>query len=364
MFFLTGLNTSLFVDDFSEFYDSLNASNSTNFTTFRVDQKTQPCEAMVTSLLVNVGVCIFYVLVFLLAIPGNLIVGVVIVSSKQPLLPSDLYLLHLAVADILLALTLPFWAVVAIQGWVLGNALCKLVSLVQEVTFYSSILFLACISVDRYMVIVRAMETRRERRQARSWAACVAVWTLGGALSLPAFFSTAFRPQGSERMVCAEHYDPDSADQWRLATRLLRHSLGFVLPLSIMLSCYGVTAARLLRTRGFQKQRAMRVIVAVVAAFLLCWTPYHLALMAETLLRARVLPNECAARASVDLATFAGQSLGLLHCCVNPVLYAFVGEKFRRNLLRLLHRKGVVERPSVPRAGRPASQSSDGTSVV
>ncbi|KAJ8349623.1 hypothetical protein SKAU_G00247530 [Synaphobranchus kaupii] len=308
--------------------------------------------------------CAFYILIFLMALPGNLLVGLVIRSCKTSLSPSDIYLLHLAVADTLLALSLPFWATSLLQGWVFGDAMCKLVSLVQEVNFYSSILFLVCISVDRYLVIVRAMETRKERRKLCSWAMCAAVWVAGCVLSLPVLYSEAFVPDGQTRTVCLENADPESARALRLATRLVRHMLGFLLPLAVMLACYSVTLARLLRTRGFQKQRAMRVIVAVVVAFLLCWTPYHLSVMADTLMRARLVEFGCGARRSVDHALFATQSLGLLHCCINPVLYAFIGEKFRRNLLHLCRRKSALERGSGSRYSRSTSHTSDANSPV
>ena len=204
----TELNLSLFEDDFSEFYDLLNASDYAGNRTFEPDRRTVACEASGWTRPVGSAACAFYLLVFLLAIPGNCVVGLVIGLGKRPFLPFDLYLIHLAVADTLLALTLPFWATAAVAGWVFGNGVCKLLSLLQEATFYSSILFLACISADRYLVVVRAVEARKERRQSRCWAACLAVWTLGGALSLPSLYNESFRPRGSEQAVCTEYYDP------------------------------------------------------------------------------------------------------------------------------------------------------------
>lgn len=309
------------------------------------------------------AVSIFYILIFLLAIPGNLVVGMVIGLSKQTLPPSDLYLLHLAAADLLLAITLPFWATSVTMGWIFGDAMCKIITVLQELSFYSSILFLTCISMDRYMVIVRAMEVRRANRQLVSWGLCAAVWAIGVLLSLPRFFSSTSTSKTNAQIVCAEEYDPSSADEWRLATRILRHTLGFVIPLAIMLPCYGITIRRLLHIRGgFQRQRAMRVIVFVVAAFLLCWTPYHIAVMADTFFRAKIVPYQCPERMAVDQAMFATQSLGLLHSCINPVLYAFVGEKFRRRLLQILTKMGIRERTSISRSSR-SSLSSEITST-
>ncbi|XP_062389756.1 C-X-C chemokine receptor type 1 [Sardina pilchardus] len=366
---MTDPNTSFSIDDFDDFYsefnisEELNYTDSFNITGFEVNERTQLCEPVVYASVVNIVACVFYVLIFVAALPGNLIVGLVIGSKRRVLSPSDVYLFHLMVADILLALCLPFYATSVVRGWQFGDAACKLISMVKEVSFYSSILFLVCISVDRYQVIVRAMEVRKGTWRWGRCLVCLSVWALGLVLSLPALYNEAFSPASGDT-TCAEHYDPESADEWRLATRVLRHLLGFLLPLAAMLGCYGVTVARLMRTQGFRRQRAMRVIVAVVGAFLLCWSPYHVALMADTLLRTKALAHGCRARTAVDVAMFATQSLGLLHCCINPVLYAFVGQKFRSNLAQLLYKSGVLERASVSRASRSTSQTSDHNSTV
>ncbi|XP_069555016.1 C-X-C chemokine receptor type 2-like isoform X1 [Brachyistius frenatus] len=358
---MTDPNTSSFTFNFSSIYDELNFTY--NESEFYWDPATEPCGATAIPDVAMYAVSAFYVTVFLLAIPGNLIVGLVIVLNKQPLLPSDLYLLHLTVADLLLAVTLPFWATAVTQGWVFGDAMCKMVTVLQELSFYSSILFLTCISMDRYLVIVRAMETRKTDRQRVSWGVCAAVWAVGALFSLPGLFSSSFRSQNSSHIVCTEKYDSSNADEWRLATRICRHTLGFVIPLAIMLPSYGITIRRLLHIRrGFQRQRAMKVIVFVVVAFLLCWTPYHIAVMADTFFRTKLVPYRCPARMAVDRAMFATQSLGLLHSCVNPVLYAFVGEKFRKRLLQVMKNVGIVDRASGTRASR-SSLSSEITST-
>ncbi|XP_038138857.1 C-X-C chemokine receptor type 2-like [Cyprinodon tularosa] len=359
----TDQNISSFIsDDFSEIYDQLNFSY--NYTEYNLNPSTQPCDVFMFPNAVLLVVCLFYIFIFLLAIPGNLVVGFVIGQTKQPLSPSDLYLFHLALADLLLAITLPFWATSVTQGWIFGDAMCKIVTILQELSFYSSILFLTFISVDRYMVIVRAMEARRANRQVFSWVVCAAVWLFGGLLSLPGFFSSSSKSQNSTYMICAVQYDPKSADEWRLATRVLRHALGFIIPLAIMLPCYGVTIQRLLHIRGgFQRQRAMRVIVCVVVAFLLCWTPYHIAVMADTFFRLKIVDYGCQERTAVDKAMFATQSMGLLHSCVNPILYAFVGEKFRKKMKQKMIKMGLLKKMSVSRSSR-SSVSSEITSTV
>ncbi|CAL8266113.1 unnamed protein product [Lota lota] len=315
-----------------------------------------------------IGISVFYVLIFLLAIPGNLVVGLVICLNNQPLSSSDLYLLHLAVADILLAVTLPFWATSVTLGWVFGDAMCKIVSILQELSFYVSILFLACISVDRYLAIVRAMDAHKVSRKLVNWCVCAAVWFAGGLLSMPGLLNSATpstnSSNGTHLTVCTEHYNPSSVQEWRLATRVLRHTLGFAFPLIVMLLCYGVTMRRLLHTKdGFQRQRAMQVIVAVVVAFLVCWTPYHVTVIIDTFLRAKIGAYKCPTRNAIDRAMFATQSLGLLHSCVNPVVYAFVGKKFRGSLEKVIKKTGVLERASTSRPSRSSSMEMTSTII-
>nr|XP_015214599.1 PREDICTED: C-X-C chemokine receptor type 1-like isoform X1 [Lepisosteus oculatus] len=341
-------------------YENL-SGNSTG--TFLIDQNTIICQGPHFEPAVNSAICVVYFLIFLLAIPGNIIVALVIGYNYRFLSPSDIYLLHLVVADTLYALSIPFWAVSTVHGWVFGDVMCKLVSLIQEVNFYSSILFLMCISIDRYLAIVWAVKAHRKRRALCSWMVCFSVWVLGTVFSFPVLFNDAFKPVNSDRIVCYEYHNPESIDQWKLGTRVLRHVLGFLLPLIVMLVCYGVTISRLLGTRSFEKQKAMRVIVAVVIAFLLCWMPYHLSVISDTIIRSGLISYSCETRNSIDLALFFTQSLGLLHSCINPVLYAFVGQKFRRNLLNLLYKTRVLERSSLSRSSRSTSQTSEGTST-
>ncbi|GAA6227628.1 C-X-C chemokine receptor type 2-like [Lates japonicus] len=351
--------------DFTEFYELLNYTNYNNETPYIPNPRTLACEMTPPEPTAALTLCLILIATFLLAVPGNLLVGWVISTSRQALTPSDVYLFHLTIADGLMALTLPFEAVSVLQGWLFGDFMCKLLSLIIEANFYTSIIFLACISVDRYLVIVRASETHKSRQKAFSRLLCASIWALGWGLALPALFNDATKlNDDSDRMICAESFDIGSATSWRLVTRGFRHIFGFLLPLFIMITCYSVTIARLLRTRGFQKHRAMRVIIAVVIAFLLCWAPYNITMIIDTLMRADVLPYDCPMRKSVTLALTATNNLALLHSCINPVLYAFVGEKFRKKMMLLFQRKLRQERMSGSKFSRSTSQTSEGKGAV
>ncbi|CAL8290107.1 unnamed protein product [Lota lota] len=348
-----------YIFNLEEYYDDL--FNSTNGTAFPyiVESGTESCNFDLSPTVARL-LCFTYIIIFNMAIPGNVLVGLVICVNRRGLTPSDVYLFHLTIADFLLALTLPFWATKAgFQSWIFGDFMCKFVSLITEANFYTSILFLVCISIDRYITIVCASSSRIYRKRYCSWIACVSIWALGVALALPSLVNEAFELNPG-KVACAEP-KTSSVIKWKLATRLLRHVVGFLLPLVVMVTCYGITIARLLRTRSFKKHRAMRVIMAVVAAFLLCWMPFHLAVITDTLMRMGLLVFDCAARRSADTAEVVTHSLALAHCCINPVLYAIVGERFWGNLAKIKIRRDVVSRS---RSSRSTSQTSEGNGPV
>ncbi|XP_038154863.1 C-X-C chemokine receptor type 2-like [Cyprinodon tularosa] len=345
--------TYTFEGDFSDYNETYLLD--LNPKTFEcIPKPLEPTAALVSSLILIAN--------FLLAIPGNLLVGWVISSSRRVLTSSDVYLFHLTVADGLMAVTLPFFAVALVKGWLFGDFMCKFLNLIIEANFYTSIIFLACISVDRYLVIVHANESHWSKKKECSRILCAAVWALGWALALPALFNDAVKfNDDSERFICTESFDVGSITSWKLATGGFRHIFGFLIPLAVMIACYSITVVRLLNTRGFQKHRAMRVIIAVVIAFLLCWGPYHITMMIDTLMRADMIPFGCGMRRSVTLALNITNTIALLHSSINPFLYAFVGEKFRKKMMLFMQKKLRPERLSGSKSSRSTSQTSRGT---
>ncbi|XP_067890846.1 C-X-C chemokine receptor type 2-like isoform X2 [Heterodontus francisci] len=328
-----------------------------NFTVdYYYDVEASPCPSVINSHSINTVLTVVYSLVCFLAVTGNMVVMVVIIYHQRTISSTDIYLLHLAVADLLFAVTLPFWAVDAIFGWVFGDAMCKIISMLQEVNFYSGILLLACISIDRYLAIVYSTQFRKQKRPFVIKLVCAAVWVLAIALSLPILYKGKYIYYS--RTICYEILDGESAEIWRVTTRYLRHFIGFLIPLLVMIFCYSVTIQKLCQTKGFQKQKAMKVIIAVVLAFLICWLPYNITVFIDTLMRSKLIDETCDMRNHIDRALSATQSLGFLHSCINPILYAFIGVKFRRNLVNLLATKGVIKKSEESHYRRSVSSSS------
>ncbi|XP_026151605.1 C-X-C chemokine receptor type 2 [Mastacembelus armatus] len=293
----------------------------------------------------SLALMIIYMIVFLFSLVGNSVVVYVVCWMKKGRASTDIYLMHLAMADLLFCLTLPFWAVDAHSGWIFGNFLCKVLSGFQEASLYSGVFLLACISVDRYFAIVRATRVLSSHHLLVK-VVCSVVWLAAGILSLPvAIRRESMQAEDLDQTICYENLTGESSNQWRVSMRVLRHTMGFFLPLVVMAVCYGWTMVTLFHTRNQQKQKAMRVIMAVVLAFILCWMPYNITVLIDTLIRGKSLEVEtCETLYRVEVMQNVTQVLAFLHCAVNPVLYAFIGEKFRNQLLLSLYKHGLISK--------------------
>ncbi|XP_037645023.1 C-X-C chemokine receptor type 2 [Sebastes umbrosus] len=319
--------------------------NSLNNSTYEYEyEPSAPCSTTAPGFN-SLGLMIAYIVVFILGVVGNSVVVYVVCQMKKGRSSTDIYLMHLAVADLLFCLTLPFWAVNAHSGWIFGNFPCKLLSGFQEASVYSGVFLLACISVDRHFAIVRATRVLPSHHWVVKWV-CSVAWLVAGLLSLPVAIqreSLHYKELG--QTICYENITGESSDHWRVGMLVLRHTMGFFLPLVVMAVCYGWIVVTLFHTRNQQKHKAIRVILAVVFAFVLCWLPYNITVLIDTLIRGSSLAVEtCETVYTVEVVLKVTQVLAFMHCAVNPVLYAFIGEKFRNQLLSALHKHRLISK--------------------
>ncbi|XP_012497964.1 PREDICTED: C-X-C chemokine receptor type 2-like [Propithecus coquereli] len=344
---------------FKDFFDGdfSNYPYSTDLASIPPDYT--PCKLQSLEINKN-AVVIIYALVFLLCLLGNSLVMLVILYGRVSRSVTDVYLLNLAMADLLFSLTLPIWATSRVNGWIFGTSLCKLVSLLKEVNFYSGILLLSCISVDRYMAIVHATRALTQKRHLVK-VVCLGIGGLSLILSPPlCLFHQSYKPNNSSPV-----YYEDTAT-WPVVLRILPHIFGFGLPLKVMLLSYGFTLHTPIKAHLGQRQWDMGVVFVVILIFLLCWLPYHLVLLTDTLRKTHVISDTCERRNATDQAPEATRILSFLHSCLNPVVYAFIGQKFRHGLLKILDTRGLVSKELLPKDSRPsfAGSSSGNTSTT
>ncbi|XP_056290131.1 C-C chemokine receptor type 9-like isoform X2 [Pseudoliparis swirei] len=278
-------------------------------------------------------------IIFLLGAVGNLMVVWIYTTVRNRLKTmTDVYLLNLALADLFFLCTLPFWAVDAVKGWVVGVGLCKMVSAVYKINFFSSMLLLTCISVDRYIAIVQVTKAQnlKKKRLLCSKLACLGVWLVSALLALPEFLFAQVKPDRSGQSFCALVFWNNAYNRTKILVLSLQICVGFFLPLLVMLFCYSVIIRTLLQAKSFEKHKALRVIFVVVLVFVLSQLPHNGLLMMEAAQAANTTITNCNVVYGFDVAGQIAKSLAFTHACLNPFLYVFIGVRFRQDLVRIV----------------------------
>ncbi|XP_059847313.1 proteinase-activated receptor 3-like isoform X2 [Hypanus sabinus] len=160
--------------------------NGSNETIYHVNKTVKK---QLTGLTTTVTIPGLYFLVFAIGLPANGL-GLWVLATKIRKLPSTIFLISLASADLLLILTLPFKISYHLLGnnWVFGEALCRTMTAFFYGNMYCSILLLTVISIDRYFALVYPFTSRQFRDNTFAISVCSVIWVIATLLVLPFLF--------------------------------------------------------------------------------------------------------------------------------------------------------------------------------
>ncbi|XP_054879929.1 C-C chemokine receptor type 6-like [Poeciliopsis prolifica] len=290
-------------------------------------------------------------IICILGLVGNSLVILTYALYKRTKSMTDVYLLNVAIADLLFVLALPFIVYNELYSWPMGQVACKLLRGSYSVNLYSGMLMLACISTDRYIAIVQARRSFRLRSLSNSRIICALIWIFALLVSVPTFhFYHWYQPSHNAVIWISniteqeETTDPQYVCEWKfddsntasivkVAVPSTQLAIGFFLPLLIMIFCYTAVIVTLQKSQSYKRHKAVRVVMVVVLVFIVCHLPYNLILMHDTIHLFDY--SDCEKMDSLLTAMSVLQTVAYLHCCLNPVLYAFIGVNFRNHFRRI-----------------------------
>ncbi|XP_043117897.1 C-C chemokine receptor type 5-like [Puntigrus tetrazona] len=308
--------------DYSAYYDQ-------NGNEFR-----SPCNNGNTKAFSEVFLPTLYSIVFILGLIGNGLVVWVLIRYRQKSNMTDVCLLNLALSDLLFLVSLPFWAHSAMDEWIFGSFMCRTMTGFFMMGLYGSIFFMVLMTVDRYVVIVHAHSIfSRNRSRKMGLILASLVWILSLFASLPnIIFTREKKENNNSKTSCGSDF-PEESD-W-MSLRLKMNFLSLILPLIIMGFCYTRVIPILLSIKSQKRHKVIRLILAVVAVYFVFWTPYNIVMFLMFLQRKGFLFS-CEWHTGLSLAMQWVETIALSHCCLNPIIYAFAGQKFRRAVLKAL----------------------------
>lgn len=320
------------------------------------------CELLVVSV-ERVLVPVLDILILLLGISGQSVVMLILCRRRQAGLSTlgfrngsgtgtDVLLLALSVADLLLLAVLPFHtAAVAAQHWPFGDAACRLVGFLGSACSSASAFTLAALAVTRYLTVVHPARAYGRLSPRRLTAVAAALWLPACGLAAPqlAFRSVRVQERTSDSPLACFAF-LSRTDQ--LIYSLVHFLVAFLLPLATIAAAYTLIfvslrrAARRVRARG-RRQRTPQVeryqskvtqtSALLVVAFTLCWLPSY-GLTLATLAADQGLGTTGGSPRYGPFSTFA-RLMATSSTVMNPILYVLMSQKFRQDLLRLFRRR-------------------------
>ncbi|XP_077131868.1 chemerin-like receptor 2 [Ranitomeya variabilis] len=277
----------------------------------------------------HVASIVIYSLAFLLGVPGNVIV-IWFTGFKWKKTVSTVWFLNLAIADLIFVLFLPLHITYVATNfhWPFGKMLCKLNSFIAILNMFASVFFLTVICLDRYLTLAWPSIAQKHRTMRTSGIVSGFVWLLATFIASPSLY---FRDTEMKRstVICFNHFhETDYAMVQKIHTSLtlVKFFIGYLFPLLTMVICYAILSIQMKRTTR-ANSKFFWMVLAIVVAFFLCWTPYHIFSLLELHVHHGDAYNEW-----LWIGMPISTSLAFVNSCINPILYVLISKAFRTRL--------------------------------
>ncbi|XP_039986989.1 leukotriene B4 receptor 1 [Xiphias gladius] len=273
--------------------------------------------------------CVILGLSFLIGAPGNLLVIWTILRHVKHRSHTLVLILHLAAADLLVLITLPLWIYSLAHSWVFGEASCKAMVYTIKACMYSSVFLITLMSVERFVSVRYPFASAKWKRQKALNKVLLTLWTAAFLFSIPIIPTQVVGNESGEDHCLYQQYTSDTQE---LVFVLLETLVGYILPFSVLVVCYGCLFSRITQMTFKSKRKSTVLITSVVVVFAICWTPHHIGNVLSLIILAiqGLFSKEARSLESVrnTMSIIAG-AMVFISSTVNPILYMFAARSFR-----------------------------------
>ncbi|XP_071782501.2 putative G-protein coupled receptor 34b [Centroberyx gerrardi] len=313
-------------------------TTKTSWTNLSTPNPTQPCNLDDSSL--QIPLALLYSVLFVLGLAGNLLALWVFLCVQSKKNSVRMFLINVALADLLLVVCLPFRILYHSRGncWDLGPTMCKVVGNLFYMNMYISITLLGLISVDRYLKIKRSVGMQH-RLQSTKWstAACAVIWVMAFALTLAFVLS-----KNHKDVNRCFHYKHLEHAKWKAYINLFIVVVFWLTFFSLVVS-YWKIANKLLRAsrekpdlpNASRYTRTARKSFFILFLFTVCFVPYHMVRVFYII--SQITDSSCFWRGVADRANEVALLFSALNSCLDPVMYFLLSSSVRKEVLRLVN---------------------------
>lgn len=290
-----------------------------------------------------------------LSLFGNIMLLVVFHRKPQLLQVANRFIFNLLVADLLQTiLVMPCVIVTSLPDiWPLEHGLCGAVVVLMHLFAFAGVNTITVVSIDKYLAIIHPLSYPAKMTPKRGSLLIFFTWILSVLQSTPPLYGW-----GKVEFDLQNHY---CKVLWAssYSYTLLSALFSFILPVSIMLACYGMVfrAARRqnalvhpVQANGCDRSdgtrsstlnaldktshhrplyhcKAAKVIFAILSSYIISMGPYSVLSIVSSC-ASTIIPKWVA---SIVLVLF------FLQCCIHPYIYGYMHKSLKKEFLLLLH---------------------------
>ena len=297
----------------------------------------------------KIGATFAYCLIFLVSLAGNIVIGIIVYKTKTMRKPINFIIGNMAMSDLLFPI---FWIPQDIQwlyikswliGGPLGQALCKLTFFLPFVSIAVSILSLVLIAVDRFGAVVFPL-----RSPLISTKLCpffiLATWIIAMAVHSPYLFAMKLfeYPGGS---ICGQSWtdffgDSSSHEIYFGAILIVIYLIPLVLIIILYITIYiklkaqkilGEQSANARQQRQQRERSVLKMAIAIVLGFAVCWLPYCVGCFLVFLL------SDILSSCGFQYFFFVACFMTRMNCAMNPCICLIFSRNYRIGLKTLFN---------------------------
>lgn len=302
--------------------------------TMNISEQERDCIYHSESYPENIVFSTFYIVIFIIAIPGNALALWAFLHQRRTS-PSKVFLRHLSIADLSFVLILPLRIVYHLSDshWPFGHVVCRLSGFLFYLNMYCSLYLMSFISLDRFLAVVLPIKSQPVRKPVNAKVAVGIVWVMVIVMMSPTVFSrknVTYNATGDCIHLYLEKASPMA---------LVSTIVAFVIPLTTIVVSYILILFKLrtLKKRPV-KDKAIKMIIVIVINFCLAFVPYH---VSRLIYLGRHNHGNLTA-ASCELMGKVNRITSALTCVsgvLDPVMYFFLNSAYRKKLLHLLSKE-------------------------
>ncbi|KAM5272702.1 urotensin-2 receptor [Ctenodactylus gundi] len=287
-------------------------------------------------------------------IAGNVYTLAVVCRRRRTSASLFVYVVNLALADLLYLLSIPFVvATYVVRDWLFGDAGCRILFSLDFLTMHASVFTLTLMSGERHAAVLRPLDMARRSKGYRKLLA-LGTWLLALLLTLPVMLAVRLARRGPKRL-CLPAWGPHAHRAY--LTLLFGTSIvGPGLAIALLYMRLAVAYWRSQRASAgwpgrLPNPRVLRLTLGIVLLFWACFLPFWL-----WQLLAQYCPAPPLAPRAARIVNYLTTCLTYGNSCMNPFLYTLLTQSYRDHL-RATHRPGP-QRPGQGRhCGRPPGRS-------